>query len=485
MIGAPDGLVVDVRGGGDFPAVPSRSGDGPGVHQAHGGKLTLAGLGTLAVGEVAGGVPEAQAIVGGHVPRAEAGPAEAGFDDRAALQQVCRGSDFRQLQADGHAGGVHVKGKVPVPAALSPEDVRRLGDVVEEAPGAPGDDPLVRPDAAVVNLLEEVHPGLGVALAGVGLHLRQDVGGIVQELPDGPGVGRVEGQGDHGLDLGEVQLNVFVVVREVSGAKLPVFFSPAVGVVEAPGFTVRLPDGGEAGGLRGHHVHAVPIVDGQPGDARPGELQHAVVHKAAFKGGLHQGDGHVVGAHAPLWRAGEVDQDHLGVGHVPGVFQKLLTKLRPALAHGHGPQGPVTGVGVGTQDHLPAARQLLPGVGVDNALVGGDIDAAVFPGGGEPEDMVVLVDGAPHGAEGVVAVGQGVGNGKFPHTGGSGLLDDAHVGDVVAGHGVEADPEFFGVPGDAVSLENAPGQGPFPALPGRDGSGGVKRAAGEEDAVVV
>ena len=94
-------------------------------------------------------------------------------------------------------------------------------------------------------------------------------------------------------------------------------------------------------------IDAVAEVDGQSRDAGAREFQHAVGDEAAFKGGLHQGDGHVVGPHAPLGRTGEVDQGHLGVGHVPGVFQKLLTKLRPALAHGHGAQGSVAGVGVG------------------------------------------------------------------------------------------------------------------------------------------
>ena len=130
----------------------------------------------------------------------------------------------------------------------------------------------------------------------------------------------MEGQGDHGLDPGEVQLNVLVVPGEVAGMKLFVFRLPPVGLVKAPGFPVGLPNGGEAGGFRGHNVNAVPEVDGQGGDSRPGELQHAVVDKAALKGGFHQGDGRVVGPHAPPGRAGEVNQNHLGVGHVPGVF---------------------------------------------------------------------------------------------------------------------------------------------------------------------
>ena len=53
-----NGGVFHVGGGGDASAVGGGGGDGAGVHQAHGGKLPLAGLGALAVGEVAGGVPQ-------------------------------------------------------------------------------------------------------------------------------------------------------------------------------------------------------------------------------------------------------------------------------------------------------------------------------------------------------------------------------------------------------------------------------------------
>ena len=121
----------------------------------------------------------------------------------------------------------------------------------------------------------------------------------------------------------------------------------AMGTEEALRHLVRLPDGGEAGGLGGHHINAVAVVNGQIFDARAAELQHAVVHKSRLKGGLHQGYGHIVGAYTLLGLAGEVHQHHLGHGYIPGVFQQLLGKLRAALAYGHGAQGAVAGVGVG------------------------------------------------------------------------------------------------------------------------------------------
>ncbi len=110
---------------------------------------------------------------------------------------------------------VHVQSEVTVAAAAAPEDVGRLGNVVEQPAGAAGDDTLIGPDAAVTDFVRELHMGLRIPLLGVRLHSRQDVGGVLQELVDGPGVGGVEGQGDHGLHLGEVDLDVLVVVGSV------------------------------------------------------------------------------------------------------------------------------------------------------------------------------------------------------------------------------------------------------------------------------
>ena len=120
--------------------------------------------------------------------------------------------------------------------------------------------------------------------------------------------------------------------------------------------------------------------EGKLPDAGTGEFQHAVFHKAVGKGGLHQGQGHVVGTDAAPGRAGEINQHHLGARGVPGVAQQLLGQLRAALAHRHGAQGAVAGVGVGAQDHGAAFGHGLPAVGVDDGLVGGHIDAAVFFG---------------------------------------------------------------------------------------------------------
>ena len=68
---------------------------------------------------------------------------------------------------------------------------------------------------------------------------------------------------------------------------------------------------------------------------------------------------------------------------------------------------------------------------MNDALVGGNVNAAVFLCRGQAEDVVVLVDRAADGAKAVVAVRQRVGEWELLHAGGPRLLDDADIGDIV------------------------------------------------------
>ena len=86
---------------------------------------------------------------------------------------------------------------------------------------------------------------------------------------------------------------------------------------------------------------------------------------------------------------------------------------------------------VRTEDHLAAAGHHLAGVLMDDRQMRRHEDAAVLAGRGQAEKVVVLVDGAAHGAEAVMAVGQGVGHGEALEAAGPRRLDDAHIGDVM------------------------------------------------------
>ncbi len=91
---------------------------------------------------------------------------------------------------------------------------------------------------------------------------------------------------------------------------------------------------------------------------------------------------------------------------------------------------------------------------MDDRDMGRDEDAAVLFGSREAKDVVVLVDGAAHGAQRVVAVGEHVGQRELLHARGARRLDDADEGDVVARHGIEANLERLGVAGRIVCLKD-------------------------------
>lgn len=78
----------------------------------------------------------------------------------------------------------------------------------------------------------------------------------------------------------------------------------------------------------------------------------------------------------------------------------------------------------------------------DRKVRGHEVRAVLFRRG-KAEDVVVLVDGAPHRAEGVMTVGQSVRERKFFQTARLRRLNDPDVGDIVRGDGVELDLQIF------------------------------------------
>ena len=453
--------------------VPGGGGDGPGVHQDHPGQLPVAGLGPLPVGEVPGGVADGQAVVGGHVPGAEAGAAEAGLEEGPGLQQGLLHPVVDELQVHRHRGGIDGQGEVPAAHVVAVQDGGGFGDVVVHAAGAAGDDALVHHDLPVHQLVGEGEGDLAAELLGGALlHLPEDVPGVGHELPNGVGLGGVEGEGGHGLHLRQVDGDQAVIVRPLLGMEGLIGLRPAVDGQVLLHRPVGLPDGGEAGGLGGHHVDADAVVHGQVLDAGAHEFQDLILHKAVLVDLTAQGDGHVVGAHALGGLPGEVDHHHFRGGDVIGVFQQLLDDLRAAFAHAHGADGAVAGVAVRPQDHPAAAGHHLSGVLVDDRLVGGDKVAPVLDGGGQAEDVVVLVDGAAHSAQAVVAVGHHIGDGELGQAAGLGGLDDAHIGDVVGDEAVKLQVKLAGLLLLVVAAEDLVGHGLLPVGGRGHGDGG-------------
>ena len=472
------GVIVDGGGRGQDAAVGRGGRNAAGIHQSHAGKLAAAGLGTLTAGEVAGGVADGQRPVGGYIARAETGAAEGGADGGTAGHQVGEDTGAGQFHHDGLAAGVNAEGVVAAAAGMALEDGGGLIDAVEQTARAARNDALIDPELSVFDLAAQIQLDVLPAheLLDVLLTVVEDVAEVGVQLLDGEGIRGVHRQRDHRADLRKIHAHHAVIIGKVCGSQGLVVPCPAMDREEGLGLLVCLPDGGQAGGLGGHGVDGVAGILPQGGDAGADEFHHLVLDVAALEQLAHQGDGHIVGAAAGGQRAGQVDGHHTGAGHIIGASQKLLCQLAAALADGHGAQRAVAGVGVGAEDHLAAAREPLPHILVDDGEVGRHKDAAVFLRGGQAEAVVILVDGAAHRAQTVVAVGEHIRDGELFQTRRASRLDDADERDVVAGHGVELDLQVLVVTAGIVCRQDAIGHG---ALVGLCRSGGVNPLCGQ------
>ena len=175
----------------------------------------------------------------------------------------------------------------------------------------------------------------------------------------------------------------------------------------------------------------------------------------SLEGGSDERESDVLRTDALSDLALELHRDHLRISDVVCPAQQLFDKLRTALAHRHGAQRAVAGVAVAAEDHLAGSSEHLAHIAVYDRRIRGDIDAAVLLCRGQTEDVVVLVDGASHRAQTVVAVGQHVRDGETLQPASSRGLYYAHISDVVGCHGIESDLEGAVVRGGVVRRQHA------------------------------
>ena len=460
--------IIDVGSGSDDTTVGSRSGNRAGIHQCHERELTLAGLRTFAVGEVARGVANRQAVVGGHVAGTEARATECGLDDNASLEQFLSDAAARRGHINGRRLRIGRHREVVVTNGLVFHDGSSSREVVVGTARAACDDALVGIDLAVAHLVNEVYIDLRTEfLLSVLLDFLQNLDGIGLQFVNRHGVRRVERQCDHRLLLREVDANHGIVVSDLAGLQFLVALGALVDFVVMLHLVVGHPNRAQTGRLSGHDVDAVTEVDGQVLHAGAGKFQHLVLHETALKRCFHERNCHVVRADTLLRSAFEPYEHHFGSVDVPSVLQQLLYQLTTAFADAHITERTVARVAVGTQNHIAALHHCFTHILVDNGLVSRHIDAAVLLRSRKTEHVVVFVDGTANGAQRVVAVGHGIGQGEFLETTGAGGLNDAHVGDVVRCHCVETNAHLLTLRAvHVVCAENAVGDGFFTCFVG-------------------
>ena len=169
------------------------------------------------------------------------------------------------------------------------------------------------------------------------------------------------------------------------------------------------------------------------------------------------------------------------IGNVVGLAQELLDQLRTALTDRHGAVSAVARMGVGAEDHSAAAGIHFAHIAVDDGLMRGDKFTAVALRGRQTEHMVVLVDRAADGAQGIVAVGQHIRQRKFLQSRGAGGLNDTDIGNIVRCHGIKSDFQRAHIAGGVVRGKNAVGNRLFLSVL----AGQLALRGGNEPAVTV
>ena len=99
-------------------------------------------------------------------------------------------------------------------------------------------------------------------------------------------------------------------------------------------------------------------------------------------------------------------------------------------------------MGIGAKDHPAAACHRFAHILVNDRDMRGNIDSAVLLCGTQTKHVIILIDGAAHSAQRVVAVGQDIGERELLHARCARRLNDADEGDIMGCHGIKADPQI-------------------------------------------
>ena len=235
--------------------------------------------------------------------------------------------------------------------------------------------------------------------------------------------------------------------------------------IVAPDLVVCDPDGGPAGGLRGHNVNGVPKFGTEFRHTGAYKLHDLVLYIAAFIHCPHNGQSNILRSYSGPGLAVQINGDGLRALEIIGPAQQLFCQFAAAFAYAHAAQRTVAGVGIGAQNHFAATGHGLPVVAVQVCHIGGHINSAVLHCGRQCKLVVVLINGTAYSTQRIVAVCQHVGHGELRHAGGPGGLDDPHIGNVMAGHGVVFQVQILHIAAHIVCLQNAVCHG-FLGIPG-------------------
>ena len=299
-------------------------------------------------------------------------------------------------------------------------------------------------------------------------HSVKDILEVVIYLVNGIRHRRMERHRNHRLHLGKINVNDTVIIGAALRLKLPVRFFSSMKSKPLLRLLIRLPDGGQAGGLCGHDVDSDTEILRKVMNALTDKLQNLVLDKPALENRSDQCDVHVMRAHTPFGGSCQMNGNDLGPFDVIGLSQKLLHKLRTTLTHCHCAQCSISCMRIGAENHAACCRHHFSCILVNDCKMRRNINTAVFLRGSKTEHVIIFIDRSSHRAQRIVAVRQHIGDRKSGESRCPCRLNDSDIGNVMACNLIKPDVQLLRIPGLIVRRKNAPGHGPvtsrFPAL---------------------
>ena len=385
---------VEFLGRSQLTAVGCGRGDGTSVHEAYGRHLTCARLRALTVREVTGRMTDRERIVRRCVTGTEARSTEGGTDDGTRIHEVCEQALAVEVGIDRLRGRVDAEIELAVANVSALQCMRRLNNIGIITACTAGDDTLLHLKPVIRgDLIEESEVCSSLCdLLGFLLGRTEDVLEVIIELADLVCVRRMERKRDHRTDAGKIDLDAAVIVCDICRIQLLKLCTSVMLVKERLRCGIGSPDRGQAGGFRRHDIDTVTVVCRHAGYARADELHHLILDIAVLEDRTLDRECDIVRTDEWLWLTGEVDGYHARISDVIGLLEELLTELSATLTDGHGTEGTITGMGIGAEDHLSAAGEVLTHELMTYSDMRWNVDSAVLLCSGESEVVVVVID---------------------------------------------------------------------------------------------
>ena len=256
---------------------------------------------------------DAESIVRRRIARTEARAAECRLHNRSRFHQRRRTAVLNQLHIYGHGSRIYAQGKAVGADIFSLHDIGRRTDIFESAARTACNDALIHHKLAVFYFVFQMkfHGAVQAYLCTL-FRLVQNIRQIGIQFFNGVSIAGMERHGNHRTHLGQIHLDHAVIVRCFTGIKLFIICLPSMDFIKFLNHTVRLPDRGQAGGLRSHNVNADAEIGAQRRHTGTYKFHHLIFHISVLEYGANNGKSHVLRAYAFYRSACQVYAHHSG-----------------------------------------------------------------------------------------------------------------------------------------------------------------------------